>query len=37
VEEAKDLLTAGFNYILEKNGIMPFRRPERFADKIIKV
>jgi integrase len=33
VEEAKDLLTVGFNYILEKNGIMLFRRPKRFAGK----
>jgi integrase len=31
VEEAKDLLKAGFDYITDKNGIMLFRRPKRFA------
>ena len=33
VEEAKDLLGVGFNFILEKNDIMLFRRPKRFAGK----
>jgi integrase len=32
VEEAKDLLKAGFDYITDKNGIMLFRRPKRFAN-----
>lgn len=31
VEEAKQLLSAGFNYVLEKNNIMLFRRPKRFS------
>jgi site-specific recombinase XerC len=31
VEEAKQLLKAGFDYVTEKNGIMPFRRPKRFG------
>jgi len=31
VEEAKDLLKVGFNYITEKNGVMLFRRPKRFG------
>jgi hypothetical protein len=30
VEEAKQVLTAGLDYITEKNGIMLFRRPKRF-------
>ena len=29
VEEAKQILTAGFDYITEKSGIMLFRRPKR--------
>jgi hypothetical protein len=31
VDEAKEILTAGFDYVMEKNGIMLFRRPKRFA------
>ena len=31
VEEAKTLLKAGFDYIAEKDGIMLFRRPQKFA------
>jgi hypothetical protein len=31
VEEAKQVLSAGFEYITEKNGIMLFRRPKRFS------
>ena len=31
VEEAKTVLSAGFNFITEKNGIMLFRRPKRFS------
>ena len=31
VEEAKKTLAVGFEYITEKNGIMLFRRPKRFA------
>jgi len=31
VEEAKELLKIGFDYTTEKNGVMLFRRPERFA------
>ena len=31
VEEAKKILSAGFNYVTEKNGIMLFRRPKRFG------
>jgi len=31
VEEAKTLLKAGFNYVVEKNGFMLFRRPKRFS------
>jgi len=30
VEEAKDLLAIGFDYITEKNGIMLFRKPKMF-------
>jgi integrase len=29
IEEAKQILSAGFNYITEKNGVMLFRRPKR--------
>jgi len=29
VDEAKELLAAGFDYITEKNNIMLFRRPKR--------
>ena len=31
VDEAKELLKAGFDYITERDGIMLFRRPKRFA------
>lgn len=31
VEEAKKILSSGFNYITEKNSIMLFRRPKRFG------
>lgn len=31
VKEAKKALSAGFNYVTEKNGIMLFRRPKRFS------
>ncbi len=31
VEEAKTLLKTGFDYIAEKDGIMLFRRPKKFA------
>lgn len=31
VEEAKKLLSVGFDYIAEKDGIMLFRRPKRFS------
>jgi hypothetical protein len=30
VEEAKELLAVGFNFITDKNGIMLFRKPKRF-------
>jgi len=30
VEEAKELLTVGFNYITEKKDVMLFRKPKRF-------
>jgi hypothetical protein len=31
VEEAKELLKVGFDYIIENNGFMLFRRPKRFG------
>jgi len=31
VEEAKQALSAGFDYVTEKNGIMLFKRPKRFS------
>ena len=31
VEEAKQILSAGFDYVTEKNGIMLFRKPKRFS------
>lgn len=31
VEEAKKLLSVGFDYVTEKDGIMLFRRPKRFS------
>jgi hypothetical protein len=30
-DEAKQVLSAGFDYVAEKNGIMLFRRPKRFS------
>jgi len=30
VEEAKELLASGFEYITEKTGIMLFRRPKKY-------
>jgi hypothetical protein len=30
VEEAKQVLSGGFDYVTEKTGIMLFRRPKRF-------
>ena len=34
VDEAKAVLTAGFNYVTEKNGIMLFRKPKRYKVKL---
>ncbi len=31
VDEAKDLIASGYEYIIEKNGIMLFRRPKRYT------
>ncbi|OGD46870.1 hypothetical protein A3K79_03845 [Candidatus Bathyarchaeota archaeon RBG_13_46_16b] len=31
VEEAKQVLSAGFDYVTEKSGIMLFKRPKRFS------
>jgi hypothetical protein len=31
VDQAKELLEVGFEYIAEKDGIMLFRRPKRFG------
>lgn len=31
VEEAKQVLSLGFDYVTEKNGIMLFKRPKRFS------
>jgi ribosome-binding ATPase YchF (GTP1/OBG family) len=30
-KEAKQILSAGFDYVTEKNGIMLFRHPKRFS------
>jgi len=30
VEEAKELLAVGFNYLTEKKGVITFRKPKRF-------
>ena len=30
-EEAKQILSAGFDYVTEKSGVMLFRRPKRFG------
>jgi len=35
VEEAKQILSAGFDYVTEKNGIMLFRRPKRFSNVVV--
>ena len=32
VEEAKKVLSAGFEYVTEKQGIMLFRKPRRFSN-----
>jgi hypothetical protein len=32
IEEAKAVLSAGFEYVTEKNGIMLFRKPKRFVN-----
>jgi len=32
VEEAKKVLSAGFEYVTEKQGIMLFRKPKRFSN-----
>lgn len=31
IDEAKQVLSAGYDYVTEKNGIMLFRRPKRFV------
>jgi hypothetical protein len=31
VDEAKSVIAAGFEYVIEKNGIMLFRKPKRFS------
>lgn len=31
VDEAKQIISAGYDYITEKQGIMLFRRPKRFG------
>jgi hypothetical protein len=31
VKEAQQILSAGFDYVTEKCGIMLFRRPKRFS------
>ena len=31
IEEAKKAISIGFEYVTEKNGIMLFRRPNRFS------
>jgi integrase len=33
LEEAKQALSAGFDYITEKNGIMLFRKPKRYMNR----
>lgn len=32
VDEAKQILSAGFDFVTEKNGIMIFRKPKRFSN-----
>jgi len=31
IEEAKPIISAGFGFVYEKNGIMLFRKPKRFV------
>jgi len=31
VEEAEEVLIAGFDYVTQKDGIMLFRKPKRFS------
>ncbi len=31
IEEAKPIIAAGFEFVLEKNGILMFRKPKRFV------
>ena len=31
IDEAKQVLSAGFDFVTEKNGIMLFRKPKRFS------
>jgi hypothetical protein len=31
IEEAKKVLSAGFEYVTQKDGIMLFKRPKRFC------
>ena len=31
VEEAKQVISSGFDYVTEKNGVMLFKRPKRFS------
>jgi len=33
IEEAKEILSAGFDYVTQKDGVMLFRRPKRFSSK----
>ncbi len=33
VDEAKQVLSAGFEYVTEKSGIMLFRKPKRFSNR----
>ncbi|MCW3997735.1 MAG: hypothetical protein NWF10_04125, partial [Candidatus Bathyarchaeota archaeon] len=35
VEEAKHVLSAGFDFVTEKRGIMLFRRPKKFAGVVL--
>jgi len=30
IEEAKELLAVGFNHLIEKKGVIIFRKPKRF-------
>ncbi len=33
IDEAKQALSAGFEYVTEKSGIMLFRKPKRFSNR----